>query len=139
MKIQGVLETCLYAADLPAARHLYGEILVLELFSDMDGRHLFFHCGDSMVFIFNPEATATQTVKVRDAIIPRHGSIGAGHLAFRATLDELDQWKAHLIAHGVEIESEIVWGEGKRSIYFRDPAGNSLEFATPVMYGLKTG
>jgi catechol 2,3-dioxygenase-like lactoylglutathione lyase family enzyme len=28
----------------------------------------------------------------------------------------------------VEIEREITWPLGGRSVYFRDPAGNSVEF-----------
>ena len=137
MKANGVLETCLYAADLLAARHFYSEILGLELFSEVVGRHLFFRCGDGMLFIFDPAIASTKSVTVGGGAIPNHGSIGAGHIAFRATLDELTAWKAHLTEHSVEIESEVVWGEGMQSIYFRDPAGNSLEFATPIMYGLK--
>jgi catechol 2,3-dioxygenase-like lactoylglutathione lyase family enzyme len=32
-----------------------------------------------------------------------------------------------LCARGIEIEREVGWDEGGRSIYFRDPAGNSVE------------
>jgi hypothetical protein len=38
---------------------------------------------------------------------------------------------------GVEIESDFLWPSGGRSIYFRDPAGNCLEFADPRIWGLK--
>ena len=37
---------------------------------------------------------------------------------------------------GVEIEVDYLWPGGGRSIYFRDPAGNSLEFAEPSIWGL---
>ena len=37
---------------------------------------------------------------------------------------------------GVAIETMIDWPHGRRSVYFRDPAGNSLEFATPRMWRL---
>ena len=30
---------------------------------------------------------------------------------------------------------EVPWPEGGRSIYFRDPAGNSLELAPPTLWG----
>ena len=36
----------------------------------------------------------------------------------------------------VEIEAEFEWPQGGRSIYFRDPAGNSVEFAEPRIWGL---
>ena len=34
------------------------------------------------------------------------------------------------------IEQEVDWPRGGRSFYFRDPAGNSLELATPRIWGL---
>ena len=41
-----------------------------------------------------------------------------------------------LAKHGVSIEKTIDWPDGGRSLYFRDPAGNSLELATPQIWGL---
>jgi catechol 2,3-dioxygenase-like lactoylglutathione lyase family enzyme len=46
-------------------------------------------------------------------------------VAFR--VDALDDLCADLREKGVEIEREISWSGG-RSVYFRDPAGNSVEF-----------
>ena len=66
---------------------------------------------------------------------PVHGAKGAGHLAFAAREDEIDRWKDHLAKHGVEIEREIHW-ERSRSIYFRDPSQNSLEIASPLLWGI---
>ena len=37
---------------------------------------------------------------------------------------------------GVTIEADFDWPDGGRSIYFRDPAGNCLEFAEPRIWGL---
>jgi catechol 2,3-dioxygenase-like lactoylglutathione lyase family enzyme len=125
-----ILETCLYAEDLDAAHAFFHGVLDLKLHSRAKGRHLFYHCGDSMVLIFNP--TATQQCQPEG--IPCHGSSGAEHVCWAATQDELDRWRAHLNSHGVEIEHEQAWENGARSIYFRDPAGNSLEFATPTLW-----
>jgi catechol 2,3-dioxygenase-like lactoylglutathione lyase family enzyme len=36
----------------------------------------------------------------------------------------------------VEIEADFHWPAGGRSIYFRDPSGNSLEFAEPKIWNL---
>ena len=38
---------------------------------------------------------------------------------------------------GVAIEADFRWPNGARSIYFRDPAGNSLEIAEPKLWGLQ--
>ena len=37
---------------------------------------------------------------------------------------------------GVAIEADFEWPGGGRSIYFRDPAGNCLEFAEPRIWKL---
>ena len=36
----------------------------------------------------------------------------------------------------IPIESEVVWPRG-RSLYFRDPEGNSVELAIPALWGLE--
>jgi catechol 2,3-dioxygenase-like lactoylglutathione lyase family enzyme len=68
--------------------------------------------------------------------VPPHGATGEGHVCFRASRDEIDAWKQRLEAAGVAIEADFVWPSGGRSIYFRDPAGNCLEFAEPKIWGL---
>jgi catechol 2,3-dioxygenase-like lactoylglutathione lyase family enzyme len=82
-----------------------------------------------VVLLFDPERTSTVRTEVDGAPIPMHGARGDGHLAFRVTEPELDAWRARLAEAGVAIESEVAWPGGGRSIYFRDPAGNSLELA----------
>ena len=127
---QRVLETCLYAEDLDAAHAFYHGVLRLRLHSRSEGRHLFYHCGDGMVLVFNSAATQ----QCHPDGIPCHGSTGAEHVCWAASQVELDQWRTHLTAHDVAIEHEQTWDNGARSIYFRDPAGNSLEFATPTLW-----
>jgi catechol 2,3-dioxygenase-like lactoylglutathione lyase family enzyme len=48
-------------------------------------------------------------------------------LAFCVAKSEVEAWRRHLDAAGVKVESEVSWPNGAHSIYFRDPAGNSLE------------
>ena len=135
MKLDTVLEACLYVGDLDAAEHFYTDVLGLTLHSKLEGRHVFFRCGSQMVLLFNPEATSDPDLTPRG--LGLHGSHGAGHLAFGVTEDEIDPWRAHLESHGVSVEQEIDWGGSRgRSIYFRDPEGNSLEFATSALWGL---
>jgi catechol 2,3-dioxygenase-like lactoylglutathione lyase family enzyme len=40
------------------------------------------------------------------------------------------------LANHITIEAEVTWPNGGRSLYFRDPAGNSLEIASPSIWGL---
>ncbi|TCL95997.1 glyoxalase/bleomycin resistance protein/dioxygenase superfamily protein [Rhizobium sp. PP-WC-2G-219] len=50
--LEGILETALYASDLDAADRFYGEVLGLERITRVDGRHLFFRCGQGVLLIF---------------------------------------------------------------------------------------
>jgi len=135
MRARGVLETVLYAEDLAAARRFYEQVLGLELIADEAGRHVFFRCGDQVLLIFDPRATVKPPAP--DGLpVPPHGARGEGHVCFRARRDEIAAWKARLEAAGVEIESDFEWPQGGRSIYFRDPCGNCLEFAEPGIWGL---
>lgn len=134
-EIEGVLEAALYASDMDAAEHFYGTVLGLERIARHDDRHIFFRCGQTVVLIFN----ADETVKAASPgalPVPPHGATGAGHLCFRVSGDSLDDMVAKLTAAGVAIEADFRWPTGARSIYFRDPAGNSLECAEPKLWNL---
>ena len=136
MKLSGILETAIYVDDLDAAQDFYGRVLGLSLISRDRDRHVFFRCGQGVFLIFNPEITTTEPATVGGASVPPHGASGAGHMAFRVREDELPLWRARLEREKVAIESEIAWPRGGRSIYFRDPAGNSIELASPKLWGL---
>lgn len=127
--INRVLETCVYARDLAAAEGFYGEVLELERVSREEGRHVFFRCGAQMVLVFNPEATSES-----GGMLPPHGARGAGHVAFAVAAEAIDDWIARFKAAGVEVEKDVSWGDAGRSIYVRDPAGNSIELATPSIW-----
>lgn len=128
--IDRVLETILYVDDLEAAEVFYRDILGLELYSRKDGLFAFFKLGEAMLLLFEPNAAST------GRSVPAHGAHGPGHACFAMHEDALDSWKKRLAAGGVEIEQEVTWPNGCRSFYFRDPAGNSLELATPKIWGL---
>lgn len=136
MPIQGVLETCLYVPDLDAAEPFYADLLGLELIAHAPGRHLFFRCGEGVLLLFNPEHTRAEQTTVGGALIPLHGAEGAGHVAFRVNESALPAWRERLQQAGVAIESEVIWPGGGHSLYLRDPAGNSIELATPALWDL---
>ncbi len=132
----GILETAVYVRDLEAARAFYTGVLGLAVYAEQPGRHLFFRCGRGMLLVFHPDVTANEATTINGSRIPPHGAVGATHLAFTVHEAELDGWRERLTIAGVAIESEVSWPNGGRSIYFRDPAGNSLELATPRLWGL---
>ena len=65
-----------------------------------------------------------------------------GATAIGRTAEEIDGWKTALEGRGIGVEADFEWppfGKGSgggRSIYFRDPSGNSIEFAEPRIWGL---
>lgn len=132
----GILETVLYASDLNAAEAFYSDVLGLELYDSAKSRQLFYRCGEAMLLIFNPKVTGMAATGGK-LPIPPHGATGPGHVCFRATATEIDAWRQRLEAKGVAIESDFEWPAGGRSLYFRDTAGNSLEFAEPRIWDLK--
>ncbi len=129
MKADRIFETVLYADDLAAEEEFYRDALGLEVL-DRSELMVVFRCGAGVLLIFDPKKSAAPGRSV-----PSHGAIGPGHLAFAAREDDLDLWRNQLVESGVEIESEVEWEHGGRSIYFRDPAGNSIELAPPTLWG----
>lgn len=136
--IAGVLETIVYAEDLSAARAFYEGVLGLPVVSG-DGTLAFaFRIAEgSVLLVFDPRESLPE-----GRVVPSHGMSGPGHVALRIDPDRYDDWRAHLGRRGVEIEHEQAWpirppapgerpahNEG-RSIYVRDPAGNSVELIT---------
>ncbi len=137
MHPHAILETVLYATQLDRAVEFYRDVIGLTPFVREANRHVFFRCGHAVLLLFNPDTTSTVQTTVGGASIPLHGARGAGHVAFGVTAAELPGWRAHLTACGVAIEADVEWPSGGRSIYVRDPAGNSVELATPSVWGLE--
>lgn len=133
--IEGILETALYAEDLDAAETFYGGVLGLERVLRAGDRHVFFRCGAGILLIFNPAETVKPPPE--SALqVPPHGANGPGHACFRVAREHLDAMAERLTAAGIGVESEVTWPNGARSIYFRDPAGNSLECAEPGLWSI---
>lgn len=142
MTSSGILESALYVDDLDMAEAFYGKVLGLERISRVGNRHVFFRCGDGVLLLFNPNETMKPPAADARLPVPPHGMKGEGHLCFRGTADEIEKMRAHLEKNDVVIEADFYWPargdepSGGRSIYFRDPAGNSLEMAEPRIWGL---
>ena len=122
--LSAVYETILYATDLAAAGRFYSEVLGLRSIRDSAGLLDSFRLPDGgVLLLFDPRESSKPGRSV-----PSHGGAGPGHAAFRiGPGDTLAAWREHLATHQVPIEQEVTWGSGARSIYFRDPSGNSIE------------
>jgi catechol 2,3-dioxygenase-like lactoylglutathione lyase family enzyme len=126
-----ILETCLYAPDLEATAEFYERVLSLPVSSRVAARHVFFRCGRGMFLLFDPSTTR------EGGDVPPHGCTGPGHVAFAIRADQVDAWRSVLESRSVPVEREVVWPGGGRSLYFRDPAGNSVELTSPTIWSIR--
>jgi catechol 2,3-dioxygenase-like lactoylglutathione lyase family enzyme len=132
--IRAIIETVIYVDDLQASETFYRAVLGLEVIAKEPGRHVFFRVGETNVLLaFLAEATR------KGDQLPAHGATGPGHFALGIEADAFDAWREFLHSHGVAIEKEVEWPAGGKSLYFRDPAGNSVELITPRVWGLPSG
>jgi catechol 2,3-dioxygenase-like lactoylglutathione lyase family enzyme len=118
-----IYETVLYAPDVAAAAAFYERLGFALAQPPNPLMAVVAIPGGSVLLIFDPSRSEQPG---RD--VPSHGARGPGHVAFRVAPEALDRRRAELAAGGVEIEREMTWGGGARSVYVRDPAGNSVEF-----------
>jgi catechol 2,3-dioxygenase-like lactoylglutathione lyase family enzyme len=132
MTAPAILETVLYAGDLAAAECFYSRLLGLAPYAKVDGRHVFFKLESQMLLIFNPDAT--RKAGTGSLPVPAHGADGQGHVCFSAAPDGIDAWRSRVADMGLAIEADFEWPGGGRSIYVRDPARNSVEFAEPRIW-----
>ena len=134
MKPKAIIETAIYVHDLQATEAFYGTILGLTVIGREARRSVFFQVGEASVLLaFIAETT------LRGDRLPSHGSAGPGHFALGIEAGDLDAWRQKLLAHGITIEKEVAWERGGKSLYFRDPSGNSVELVTPGIWGLPSG
>ncbi len=118
-----IYETVLYASEVATTAAFYSDTLGLRAVEPPDELSAAFRLDDGgVLLLFDPARSSAPGRPV-----PSHGATGDGHVAFGVAAGDLDALADSLRRRGVEIEREVTWGEGGRSIYIRDPAGNSIE------------
>lgn len=136
----GTLESALYTSDLDAAEAFWVGVMGLEVITRQPSRHVFFRTSmtpyPQVLLVFDPSATTEPPAANARFPVPPHGATGAGHVCFAVPAEALDEWRRHLESNGVEIEADFHWPNGARSIYFRDPADNSIELADPSIWAV---
>lgn len=121
MEFLKIKETCLYIHDLEKAKAFYNGLLELPVISYVEGKHLFFRAGSSVLLCFNPEDS-----KLKESPPPHFGG-GKQHFAFEVSGENYEKAKAEILSKGVKITDTVVWKSGVESFYFEDPEGNVLE------------
>lgn len=129
MKADRIFETVLYAEDLNATKNFYSDVLGLSLYRESE-YFLVYRLESSALLIFDPKLSAEDGRPV-----PSHGAKGQGHIAFAASDDKIEAWRKYFLSKGIPIDEVVKWSEGGKSVYVRDPAGNSIEFAPSTLWG----
>ena len=131
--LDGVLETALYVDDMERARAFYEGVLGLApMFAD--ARLTAYPVGGRSALLVFRRGAATETAHLPGGTIPPHDGAGPIHCALSVAAEALPAWEARLAARGVPVEGRTVWRSSSVSIYFRDPDGHLLEFATPGLW-----
>lgn len=131
--IERLLETALFISDPTASKVFYGDVLGLECLVS-DSRGCVFELPGRQILLLIKEGVTEQPNPTPGGMVPTCGAQGRSHLAFAAPADDLQRWRDHLRANQVEVESEVSWERGGRSLYFRDPDKHLLELATPGIW-----
>ena len=129
MKINKVIETCIYSSDLESMKKFYAGILGLSIIQEEGDKLIFLKAGKSMLLIFDPMQTSIDNDK-----LPTHGAMtppSSIHFAMEIEEQEYQPCKDLLARNGITIEKEVRWNSNTKSLYFRDPAGNLVELITP--------
>jgi len=129
-RITGVLETCLYVADIERSALFYERLFGLQRMLCNDRICAFAVAGRDVLILFLQGAT-TKAVSLPGGILPPHDGSGQNHFAFAIPAEDLAAWEKRLKEAGVAIESRVHWESGGDSLYFRDPDGHLAELATP--------
>ena len=134
MKFRKIVETSIYSSNLEKMKEFYVDKLGLEFVSEQIGRHVFLKRDKNMLLIFNHGVTAAEKETSHGASTPP----SMVHIAFEIESDEYEQAKHLLEKNNIHIEKEIAWENNikSRSIYFRDPSGNLVEFITRNYWGV---
>jgi catechol 2,3-dioxygenase-like lactoylglutathione lyase family enzyme len=132
-RVTGVLETCLYVENVERSRSFYEKLFGFKTLVG-DKRICVFDVAPAQVLILFERGATQEPVPVGDGFIPPHDAVGRQHFAFAIAADDFDPWKRHLAANGIDVESEIAWRSGGKSLYFRDPDGLLVELATPGLW-----
>lgn len=151
----GVHHLALVCRDMGRTVDFYTNVLGMRLVKTIQlpegmGQHFFFDCGggDCLAFFWFPRAPEGIPGISAPAARPDKGDLTSAigsmnHVAFTVAPERIDEYKGRLVAAGVECSEVINHDDSEfgvsdtmhpgvfvRSVYFQDPDGILLEFAS---------
>ena len=132
-EIAGLLETALYVDDMERSVSFFRDLIGLKPMLETP-RLTAFQAGTVGVLLIFKRGASMEDMHGVGGTVPGHDGSGPLHMAFAIAAESYEAWRAHLQAEGVAIRSEVNWPRGGRSLYFEDPDGHVLEFATPGLW-----
>jgi catechol 2,3-dioxygenase-like lactoylglutathione lyase family enzyme len=128
-KVEGILESSLYVADVKRSARFYEKIFGFRVISDFGGRGCALEAGPRQVLLLFTKGGSL-------GIQSPHDGDGQLHLAFAIAAAELPGWEAWLAENDIAVEERRTWDLGGQSVYFRDPDQHLLEIATPGVWSI---
>ena len=128
-KIQGILESSLYVADVARSAHFYEKIFGFRVISDFGGRGCAMQAGSRQVLLLFKKGGS------RNIQSPHDGEREL-HIAFAIPAVELVGWEAWLEQNAIAVEEKRTWELGGESVYLRDPDRHLIELATPGVWSI---
>ncbi|HEX7837028.1 MAG TPA: VOC family protein [Kofleriaceae bacterium] len=153
--IRGVNHLALVCKDMARTVAFYRDVLGMPLVKTIDlpgegGQHFFFDIGngDSLAFFWFPGGPAAAPGVASPACLPGRGELRTAHgsmhhIAFNVAAEKFDEYYERLKAKGVDVTPIINHDDSPtqvspevtdrvfvRSVYFFDPDGICLEFAS---------
>lgn len=151
-KIVGLAEVVLNVDDLPKMRQFYMDVLGFELHSEgcFESEDLESPTGKVTITFLTVNKGDTPFNEVDHPLLfvlidyKRHGfargkfqnrsvrNSSLNHLAFEVAKEDLDKLRAELNAKGIETNDVVFENMHAKSVFFRDPEDNTLEFICPI-------
>ena len=154
-QIRGINHLALVCRDMERTVDFYTNVLGMPLIKTIElpygmGQHFFFDIGngDSLAFFWFPKAPEPAPGVASPVALPGVGDLATAigsmnHVAFDVPAERIEEYRDKLIAKGIEcteifnhdnsptqVSKEMHEGVFVRSVYFFDPDGILLEFAS---------
>ena len=111
MKLERVIETCLYVDNLDRAANFYEQVLGLSALTS-DARFRAYDVGGKSVLLLFRRGATLETVRMPGGTIPPHDGHGPLHMAFAVAADELPKCEQRLRDQSVRPVPTAVPGNG---------------------------